>query len=49
VGGRLFFQTTLPVLFGQMKTGQLDQAFIDDRTKLSGQAFNLDALKPHRP
>jgi glutathione S-transferase len=46
---RLFFQTTLPVLFGQMKVGQLDQAFIDDRTKLSGQAFNLDALKAASP
>ena len=42
---RLFFQTTIPVLFGQMKEGQLDQAFIDDRTKLSGQPFNLDAMR----
>ncbi len=42
---RLFFQTTIPVLFGQMQEGQLDQAFIDDRTKLSGQPFNLQAMK----
>ncbi len=40
---RLFFQTTIPVLFGQMQEGQLDQAFIDDRTKLSGQPFNMQA------
>lgn len=46
---RLFFQTTLPVLFGQFPPGQLDQAFIDDRTKLSGQPFNMDALKAAAP
>jgi glutathione S-transferase len=46
---RLFFQTTIPVLFGQMKEGQLDQAFIDDRTKLSGQPFNLAAMKAASP
>ena len=46
---RLFFQTTIPVLFGQIKEGQLDQAFIDDRTKLSGQPFNLAAMKAASP
>jgi glutathione S-transferase len=42
---RLFFQTTIPVLFGQMEEGQLDPAFIEDRTKLSGQPFNIAAMK----
>jgi glutathione S-transferase len=42
---RLFFQTTIPVLFGQMKEDQLDPAFIEDRTKLSGQPFNIQAMK----
>ena len=46
---RLFFQTTLPVLFGEMKEGALDQAFIDDRTKLSGQPFDMAALKRAAP
>jgi len=46
---RLFFQTTIPVLFGEFKEGQLDQAFIDDRTKLSGQPFNMAALKAAAP
>src|SRR5262252_824558 len=46
---RLFFQTTIPVLFGEMKEGQLDQAFIDDRTKLSGQPFDMAALKRAAP
>ena len=46
---RLFFQTTLPVLFGEFKEGTLDQAFIDDRTKLSGQPFDMNALKAAAP
>jgi glutathione S-transferase len=46
---RLFFQTTIPVLFGQMPEGALDQAFIDDRTRLSGQPFNLAAMKAAAP
>jgi glutathione S-transferase len=46
---RLFFQTTLPVLFGEFNEGTLDQAFIDDRTKLSGQPFDMAALKAAAP
>lgn len=46
---RLFFQTTIPVLFGAFKEGQLDQAFIDDRTALSGRPFDMAALKAAAP
>jgi glutathione S-transferase len=46
---RLFFQTTIPVLFGAFKEGQLDQAFIDDRTALSGRPFDMAALKQAAP
>jgi glutathione S-transferase len=46
---RLFFQTTIPVLFGAFKEGQLDQAFIDDRTKLSGRPFDMEAMKAAAP
>jgi glutathione S-transferase len=39
---RLFFQATVPIIFGQI---EVPQAFIDDRAKLSGRPFDAGAMK----
>jgi glutathione S-transferase len=41
---RLFFQATVPIIFGALGES-IPKAFIEDREKLSGGAFNLPALK----
>ncbi len=41
---RLFFQTTIPVIFGKLG-GSLPKEFIEDREKLSGAPFNIELLK----
>ena len=41
---RLFFQTTVPVIFGELGDA-VPQAFLDDREKLSGRPFDLTAMK----
>src|SRR5262245_21989038 len=41
---RLFFQTTIPVIFGKIG-GTLPKEFIEDREKLSGAPFNIEAMK----
>jgi glutathione S-transferase len=41
---RLFFQTTVAVVFGEMGD-QVPKAFIDDREKLSGRPFDTAAMK----
>jgi len=39
---RLFFQATVPIIFGEI---EVPQAFIDDRSKLSGRPFDAAAMK----
>ena len=39
---RLFFQATVPIIFGQI---DVPQAFIEDREKLSGRPFDAGAMK----
>ncbi|MES2340722.1 MAG: glutathione S-transferase family protein [Pseudomonadota bacterium] len=41
---RLFFQTTVPVIFGELGDA-VPQAFIEDREKLSGRPFDVAAMK----
>ncbi|MDO9248260.1 MAG: glutathione S-transferase, partial [Phenylobacterium sp.] len=41
---RLFFQTTVPVIFGEIGDA-VPKAFIDDREKLSGRPFDVAAMK----
>jgi glutathione S-transferase len=41
---RLFFQTTIPVIFGKLGSN-LPKEFIEDREKLSGAPFNIEAMK----
>ncbi|HZZ32151.1 MAG TPA: glutathione S-transferase family protein [Phenylobacterium sp.] len=41
---RLFFQTTVAVVFGET-ADQVPKAFIDDREKLSGRPFDMVAMK----
>ncbi|MFI4936043.1 MAG: glutathione S-transferase family protein [Caulobacterales bacterium] len=41
---RLFFQTTVPVIFGELGDS-VPRAFIEDREKLSGRAFDMPAMK----
>ena len=39
---RLFFQATVPIIFGEI---EVPQAFIDDRSKLSGRPFDAAQMK----
>jgi glutathione S-transferase len=39
---RLFFGSTVPIIFGEI---EVPQAFIDDRSKLSGRPFDAAAMK----
>ncbi|MFI4974064.1 MAG: glutathione S-transferase family protein [Caulobacterales bacterium] len=41
---RLFFQATVPVIFGELGDA-VPKAFIEDRQKLSGQRFDIAAMK----
>ncbi len=41
---RLFFQTTVPVIFGEIGDA-VPKAFLDDREKLSGRPFDVAAMK----
>jgi hypothetical protein len=41
---RLFFQATVPVIFGELGDA-VPRAFIEDRQKLSGQRFDIAAMK----
>ena len=41
---RLFFQATVPVIFGEIGDA-VPQAFLDDREKLSGRPFDIKAMK----
>ena len=41
---RLFFQTTVPIIFGELGD-KVPRAFIEDREKLSGRPFDVAAMK----
>ena len=41
---RLFFATTVPIIFGELGE-MVPRAFIEDREKLSGRAFDVAAMK----
>lgn len=41
---RLFFQVTVPIIFGELGDAT-PKAFIADREKLSGRPFNIEAMK----
>jgi glutathione S-transferase len=41
---RLFFQTTVPIIFGELGDN-VPRAFIEDREKLSGRPFDVAAMK----
>ena len=41
---RPFFQTTVPIIFGELGD-KVPRAFIEDREKLSGRAFDVAAMK----
>jgi len=41
---RLFFQVTVPVIFGQLGD-KVPRAFIEDREKLSGRPFDVAAMQ----
>lgn len=43
-----WFQTSVGVIFGELGD-QVPQDFIDDRTKMSGRAFNIEAMKAAVP
>jgi len=43
-----WFQTSVGVIFGAVGD-QMPQAFIDDRTKMSGRPFDIDAMKAAAP
>ena len=43
-----WFQSSVAVIFGAVGD-QMPQAFIDDRTKMSGRPFDVDAMKAAAP
>ena len=45
---RLFFQATVPIIFAELGH-QTPKAFMDDREKLSGRPFDVEAMKRAAP
>lgn len=44
-----FFQATVAIIFGSLPEGALPPGFIEDREKLSGRPFDLEAMKAAAP